>query len=164
MLNNKEKVRQAQQRYKAKNPWIIFYYLAKHRVKQSKGHYFSRGLIFDMAVEDFKEMWFRDKAYEMKKPSVDRIDGFIGYIKSNCRFLELEENLRRPKSNSRPRIKNMIEDEKTKIAKVLCETAQNHYTNRRKTIYNWDILGKESRNRYKAMAQAVLDLGYQKES
>jgi len=38
-------------------------------------------------------MWFRDKAYEMQKPTVDRIDDKQGYVFENCRFMEHGANL-----------------------------------------------------------------------
>ncbi len=47
-----------------------------------------------MTVEDFRILWFRDKAYLMKKPSIHRINNDKGYTKSNCKFIELSENSR----------------------------------------------------------------------
>lgn len=50
-----------------------------------------------MTVEDFKYLWFRDKAFEMKTPSIDRIDTKGDYIIENCRFIEFEINNNRQK-------------------------------------------------------------------
>jgi hypothetical protein len=46
-------------------------------------------------------MWFRDKAFEMKRPSLDRIDTTGDYCLDNCRFIELKENLHRAKRSGR---------------------------------------------------------------
>jgi transcriptional regulator with XRE-family HTH domain len=45
-----------------------------------------------MTPNDFKELWFRDKAYLMRQPSIDRIDSTKGYEKGNCRYIEFYEN------------------------------------------------------------------------
>jgi len=39
-------------------------------------------------MDEIKELWFRDKAYEMKKPTIDRINSNEHYEYSNCRFIE----------------------------------------------------------------------------
>ena len=43
-------------------------------------------------------MWFRDKAYEMKKPTVDRIDSLESYTLENCRYIEAVENSKRERN------------------------------------------------------------------
>jgi hypothetical protein len=45
-----------------------------------------------LTKEQVKEMWYRDKAEGMIRPSIDRIDPEKGYVFENCRFLELIEN------------------------------------------------------------------------
>lgn len=39
-------------------------------------------------------LWFRDKAYKMVKPSIDRKDANKNYTIDNCRYIELKENYR----------------------------------------------------------------------
>lgn len=78
-------------------PWKRTYCSAWLRTHSKKARYFKRGLCFKMSLSDFKELWFRDKAFAMKRPSIDRIDGYLGYVKSNCRYIELKDNLSRPK-------------------------------------------------------------------
>ncbi len=46
----------------------------------------------DQLFTEIKELWFRDKAYEMKQPSIDRIDNDDNYIFNNCEFIEKDEN------------------------------------------------------------------------
>jgi hypothetical protein len=41
---------------------------------------------------EIKELWFRDKAFEMKKPSIDRKDNDGDYTFNNCRFMEKDDN------------------------------------------------------------------------
>ena len=52
----------------------------------------SRKIKCELTIDDVKQAWFRDRAFEMKKPSVDRINPSSHYHKKNIRFLELSEN------------------------------------------------------------------------
>lgn len=46
-----------------------------------------------ITCRELKVIWFRDKAYNMEKPSIDRIDSNGHYEFSNCRAVELHENV-----------------------------------------------------------------------
>ena len=76
-------------KWREKNPWRRSYDNAKTRCK---GVYAKYGRKFNMTIDDFKELWFRDKAYLMTQPSIDRIDTNGDYIKSNCRYMETDDN------------------------------------------------------------------------
>ena len=71
--------------YYKKNPWARKYNTSLLAAKR-------KNLEHTMRTADFKELWFRDKAYELKEPSIDRIDRHGGYVKENCRFIERREN------------------------------------------------------------------------
>lgn len=47
-----------------------------------------------LKIKDLKYLWFRDKAYLMKTPSIDRMDSKGNYTLENCRYIELKENTR----------------------------------------------------------------------
>lgn len=85
-------------------PWIRTYkaVYARCRVKSAGriySYYGGRGIKLLMTQDDFKTLWFRDKAYEMKKPSIDRIDSNGNYEIGNCRYIEQAENARRVYEN-----------------------------------------------------------------
>lgn len=83
-----------------KFPWWVHFYSAKHRCNY-KHWYKDNNIKFDLKFQDVKDVWFRDKAYLMKKPSIDRIDGSKGYVRGNIRFLEIKENQQRTINNER---------------------------------------------------------------
>jgi hypothetical protein len=74
-----------------RNPWRRAYDGAKGRCKPTKP-YGKRGIKFFLTVEEVKLLWFRDKAFLMEQPSIDRINGGGHYVFNNCRFIELEKN------------------------------------------------------------------------
>lgn len=85
--------------YRAKRPWYKHYASTKQRCNDKNYHkyknYGARGIRLIMTSNDFKELWFRDEAYKMNRPSIDRIDNDGHYEKDNCRFLELGENAKK---------------------------------------------------------------------
>lgn len=54
--------------------------------------YGGRGIKCFITEEELKYLWFRDKASEMKQPSIDRINNDGNYCLENCRFIEMAEN------------------------------------------------------------------------
>jgi len=89
--------------YYKNNPWIISFKSARSRCNnpndKSYQWYGGRGIKCNMTNGDFKELWFRDKAYDLKKPTVDRIDNDGNYEILNCRYIEQIDNLK--KANER---------------------------------------------------------------
>ncbi len=81
---------------KTQEPWYNSYRGSKERCNSSKHiqykDYGGRGIRNYLTLNDVKKLWFRDKAYLMKKPSIDRENNDRDYELSNCRFIELKIN------------------------------------------------------------------------
>ena len=93
---NKEKIHDWNENYRMNYPWLSSYYEARKRCT-TKNHnryhrYGGRGIKCLISKDEIKELWFRDKAWLLKKPSIDRIDNDGHYEYGNCRFIELGEN------------------------------------------------------------------------
>lgn len=58
--------------------------------------YGGRGIKMLITAEQLKFLWFRDKAYQMESPTIDRIDNDGNYCLKNCRYLERRVNSGRP--------------------------------------------------------------------
>lgn len=95
-LKDKERINKRNNEWIKNTPWWVSYRGAKNRCLNTKDpayeSYGGRGIKFLMTVEDFKYLWFRDKAYEMEVPTVDRLDSDGNYELSNCEYVELQEN------------------------------------------------------------------------
>lgn len=78
-------------------PWFKTYTKIVQRCSPSNewsSYYYDKGIRCQIKSDELKILWFRDKAYEMKKPSIDRIDSNKNYIFENCRYIEFTENCR----------------------------------------------------------------------
>jgi hypothetical protein len=80
--------------YESKDPWEKHYRWIQIRTAP-KGEYTKRGIKCRLTLAGIKRLWFRDKAWLFKQPSVDRIDNSKGYSFGNCRFMELIENIKK---------------------------------------------------------------------
>lgn len=82
--------------YRINNPWKQTFLNIKKRCNNPRNKrykdYGGRGIKCLITSEELKELWFRDKAYLLKKPSIDREDNDGHYCLDNCRFIEFTEN------------------------------------------------------------------------
>jgi hypothetical protein len=81
------------------HPWEKALLNIRSRCNNKAHHYYKRGIKNFLTLEAVKVLWFRDSAYNMDNPSIDRIDSTQHYTFDNCRFLELTENLKRERKS-----------------------------------------------------------------
>lgn len=84
--------------YYNKFPWKKHYNKIKQRCENPKcdkyEYYGGRGIQNNFRDADEVEiLWFRDKAYLLDQPSIDRKDNDGHYCIDNCRFIELVDNI-----------------------------------------------------------------------
>jgi len=97
---NKNKLLKQKRIYRVKlfkeNPWKRQYYDLRNRCNNPNNEryhrYGGRGIKSLITKDELKQLWFRDKAYLMDKPSIDRINNDGNYEFNNCRFIEMKEN------------------------------------------------------------------------
>lgn len=80
-----------------KFPWKGTFKRIIARCTWKNGRYYQRGIKNLITENDLKFIWFRDRAYLMEKPSIDRIDSAGNYTLGNCRYIEHKENISRKK-------------------------------------------------------------------
>ena len=89
----KECIKKAKEIKAIKMPWIRIWYWINSRCndpnRKDYKYYGGKGIINCLTIEDVKYLWFRDKAYLMIKPSIDRENNDGNYDLGNCQFLEL---------------------------------------------------------------------------
>jgi len=94
---NLEKMKNLKKNQRKKEPWKFHLYAIKTRCNNKNvphyKYYGGRGIKCLITAEELKEIWFRDKAYEMQKPEIDRTDNDGHYEYDNCRFIEKSKNI-----------------------------------------------------------------------
>lgn len=86
--------REAEDMKKKTDPWARTLYSIRGRVK-SNPWYVKKGIKCLITADELKALWIRDKAHELKQPSVDRIVSNGHYTYDNCRYIEMKLNRRR---------------------------------------------------------------------
>ena len=74
-----------------REPWLRAYYSILQRCKYMPIKKY-KDIECNITREELKELWFRDKAYNLKNPSIDRKDTDKHYTINNCRFIERKLN------------------------------------------------------------------------
>lgn len=92
----KKKDRERRKAYHAKQPWRVFWESACARCLPH-AQYGKRGIGCYLTLDQVKTIWFQDKAYLLSRPSIDRIDTKRDYTFGNVQFIELSDNLNKPK-------------------------------------------------------------------
>ena len=92
--SNKANIRN-KKRYK-EFPWLRVGVNARQRCNNTKNprykYYGGKGVAYLLSNEELKELWFRDQAWELSIPSIDRKENDGNYEFNNCHFIELSEN------------------------------------------------------------------------
>jgi len=81
-----------------KMPWIVAYNNIQSRCrgynKRDRAAYSSKGFKSELTPTMLKDLFMRDRAWEMDRPSIDRVDADKGYEKSNVRWVPMDINRR----------------------------------------------------------------------
>ena len=91
--------------YYKKFPWLGTLIKIKSRCNNPKsGNYASygaKGIQCLITKDELKYLWFRDKAFNLKNPSIDRIKAEENYTIENCKYIELIDNIHKAGRESR---------------------------------------------------------------
>lgn len=61
-------------------------------------YYGGRGIKCLITEEELKELWFRDKAYLLNQPSIDRKNNKENYEYYNCQYIEFKKNQKKDRN------------------------------------------------------------------
>lgn len=90
----------AQAEWRKRNPWARYVEFARRRCTDPDAKAWpshgAKGIKVFLTARDAKYLWFRDKAHDMVKPSLDRKESDKHYCLHNARFLEFGINSRLP--------------------------------------------------------------------
>lgn len=94
--HNKNKIKLTNKKYYKQYPWLKTLQHIKTRCNnphtKDYKNYYGRGIKCLITNEELKVLWFRDRAYLMKQPTIDRIDNNGNYTINNCQFIEMKVN------------------------------------------------------------------------
>ena len=82
-------------KYKMDEPWRKTLYGIRSRCRDPKHPYCRRGIKNFLSMIDIEYLWKRDRAWELKEPSIDRKDPSKNYTLDNCQYIEMAENRRK---------------------------------------------------------------------
>jgi len=92
-----DKIKKTTKEYRLSHPWLKTLSNVRQRCSNPNfpkyKNYGGRGIKAEITSKEIKDLWFRDKAYEMKKPSIDRLDSNKNYTFDTCRFIEHKLNV-----------------------------------------------------------------------
>ena len=89
-----EKIKEQRKRYYAKYPWVKTWKTLNGRCRP-KGVYGKINIKNLLTLKQLRFIWLRDRAYNLKKPSLHRVNPLDNYTLDNCEFIEHRENCQR---------------------------------------------------------------------
>lgn len=96
-IDNKDYLALYNKNYHKKYPWMFVFNYINNRCNNKKNsnykYYGGRGIKCLITKEELKTLWFRDKAYLLKVPSINRKDNDGDYTFDNCYFDEQRNNI-----------------------------------------------------------------------
>jgi len=89
-------------------PWSKHFYTINQRCNDSNykafKYYGGKGIRNYLTQDELKFLWFRDKAYLLEKPSIDRKDSNGHYTFENCQFIEHSANSKKAQAKNKKSI------------------------------------------------------------
>lgn len=93
---NRKLIREKNRKYREENPWMSTLHNIKQRCNNPNHpdykNYGGKGIKVLITGRELEELWFRDKAYNLDFPSIDRIESDNDYKYDNCRYIEMGKN------------------------------------------------------------------------
>lgn len=154
-INHPDNIKQKYFNRKTNTPWKYSLDRIKQRCNNKNNPdynlYGGRGIKCLITEEELKFLWFRDNAYQLKIPSIDRKNSNGNYTFENCQYIEQRENISKANTENKS-IKivqyglnnNFIKEWNSAIEverelKILATNISNNLNNRSKTAggFKW---------------------------
>lgn len=104
-----------QRKFRLNNPWYRLWEYARRRCMDPKHisyrWYGGKGIKFRLTRAEAKQIWIRDQAHLLVRPSLDRINADRDYCYSNCSFIELIDNIKKSKKYDEPNDEPIVWEE-----------------------------------------------------